>query len=61
VTYSLPAGTAAGEYTIVATYTPSDNFQGSSDSSKKLTVGKRATVTTAATASVGYGVWQCFT
>src|SRR5439155_27352533 len=31
VTYSLPAGTAVGPYTIVATYNPSTNFTDSTD------------------------------
>src|SRR2546427_13094600 len=45
VTYPLPAGTAAGSYTIVATYNPSSNFNGSSDNSGTLTVNPTGTTT----------------
>ena len=55
VTYALPAGTNVGSYTIVATYSPSSNFDGSSDSTKTLTVGTRATTTVAAGVSSAYG------
>src|SRR4051794_454693 len=54
VTYSLPAGTDVGGYTIVATYNPTGNFTGSSDSTKNLTVGTRATCTVAVAASSTY-------
>src|SRR5437773_8282027 len=54
VTYSLPAGTAVGGYTVVATYNPSTNFQTSSDSTKTLTVAARATTTAAAHANSSY-------
>ncbi|MDP9330215.1 MAG: Ig-like domain-containing protein, partial [Actinomycetota bacterium] len=54
VTYVLPAGTATGPYTIVATYNPSTNFTGSSDDTKTLTVGARATTTVAANALSTY-------
>nr|WP_125037004.1 PxKF domain-containing protein [Nocardioides sp. LS1] len=54
VDYTLPAGTAVGEYTIVATYSGTGNFDGSMDNSKKLTVGKRGTTTTAVDRSSTY-------
>jgi hypothetical protein len=51
VSYVLPAGTAVGQYTVVATYSGTGNFDGSLDNSKKLTVGKRTTSTTTAAVS----------
>jgi hypothetical protein len=40
--YVLPGGTAVGPYTIVATYNPSANYTGSSDSTHTLDVGLTA-------------------
>ncbi|HVM04742.1 MAG TPA: Ig-like domain repeat protein [Acidimicrobiales bacterium] len=51
---SLPAGTAAGSYTIEAAYNPGPNFNPSSGSST-LTVGERATTTTAQAAGATFG------
>jgi hypothetical protein len=51
----LPAGTAADGYLVVATYNPSSNFTGSSDNTKKLTVGPRATTTVANNNTALYG------
>jgi MBG domain (YGX type)/Bacterial Ig-like domain (group 3) len=53
VTYSLPAGTAVGGYLVVATYNPSSNFTGSTDSAA-LAIGARSTLTAAAPASSTY-------
>src|SRR5205814_1260855 len=49
----LPAGTSAGSYTIDATYNPGSNFA-TSGNSNTLTVGQRATTTTAANANSTY-------
>jgi hypothetical protein len=51
VTYTLPGGTAAGMYTIVATYTPGADYSGSSDSTHALTVYPAITVPAAQIAS----------
>ena len=40
--YTLPGGTAAGTYTILAAYSVSNDFVGSSDNTKTLTVNKAA-------------------
>ncbi len=42
-TYSLPAGTAAGSYSISASYTGGGNFAASSDSTHSLAIGPAAT------------------
>ena len=55
VTYTLPVGTAVGDYTIVATYSGTGNFVGSSDATKKLTVAKRATTVTTPSVSMILG------
>jgi hypothetical protein len=47
VSYALPAGTAAGTYTIQAVYNPGIDFTGSSDSAHNLTVSAASTTTTA--------------
>ncbi len=52
VSYTLPAGTPAGAYTIQAVYGGTVNFTGSSDSSHSLTVAAAATTTAAANASL---------
>src|SRR5207237_678664 len=54
VSYTLPGGTPAATYKIVATYNPSSNFQTSSDSQRTLTISQRATATTAQNASSTY-------
>jgi hypothetical protein len=54
VTYTLPAGTAVGGYLVVATYNPSGNFTGSSDTAA-LTIGARSTVTAADNSTATYG------
>ena len=54
VTYTLPAGTAAGDYTIVATYSGTANFYGSFDNTATLTVAKRLTSTSAANQTSTY-------
>src|SRR5205085_6952033 len=45
VTYVLPALTPVGSYTIAASYNGTANFNVSSDSTKTLTIGARATTT----------------
>ena len=52
--YALPAGTAAGTYTIKTTYTGDANLSGSTDSTHLLTVGKASTTTTATAASTSF-------
>ena len=42
-TYTLPGGTSAGTYTILATYNPRSDFNGSSDNSATLVVNKANT------------------
>lgn len=46
-TYTLPGGTNAGTYTIVATYTGAGGFTSSSDNLHTLTISAAATATTA--------------
>jgi hypothetical protein len=46
--YTLPAGTAAGTYTIQAVYNPGPDFLTSSDSAHTLAAGDTATATVAA-------------
>ncbi len=48
-TYTLPAGTPAGTYTIQAVYNGTSNFAGSSDTSHSLTVKPAFTTTSAPT------------
>jgi Bacterial Ig-like domain (group 3)/SdrD B-like domain len=50
VSYALPAGTAAGTYTIVAAYSGGPDFSSSSDSTQTLLV-KAASTSTAATST----------
>ena len=52
--YALPAGTAAGTFTIKTTYTGDANLSGSTDSTHLLTVGKASTTTTATAASTAF-------
>ena len=52
--YTLPAGTSPGTYTIQAAYNGTPDFAGSSDSGHSLTVAAAATATAAANASVPY-------
>ncbi|MBI3970524.1 MAG: pilus assembly protein [Chloroflexi bacterium] len=54
VTYSLPAGTAAGTYTIEADYSGGTNFNTSSDTAT-LTVDRRTTSLSVAAAGGTYG------
>ncbi len=54
--YSLPAGTAVGTYTIQDVYNGTSNFNGSSDSTQLLIIGKAATNTTATNESVTYSL-----
>src|SRR5579883_2726108 len=55
VSYALPAGTAAGTYTIEANYTDSTGkFAISSDTSHSLTVSGAATTTTTSNATVTF-------
>ena len=54
VTYTLPAGTPIGTYTIVASYSGGTNFLASSDSSHTLTLTQASTTTLAATTSTVY-------
>lgn len=55
VSYSLPAGTAAGSYTISAAYhDPANIFGDSSDTSRKLTVNAATTTTIAASATTAF-------
>jgi hypothetical protein len=52
--YTLPAGTAAGVYTIQGTYNGTVSLSTSSDTSHTLTIGQAATTTTAANATATY-------
>jgi hypothetical protein len=52
--YVVPAGTAAGSYTIQAVFSGSANIEGSSDASQSLVIGAAATTTTAASVSTSY-------
>src|SRR6185295_8134894 len=55
VTYIVPAGTAAGMYTLSATYNPTSNFSGSVDTSKNLTINPASLTVTANNATRLYG------
>jgi hypothetical protein len=56
VNYMLPAGTAAGTYTIQAAYNPSEFFNASSDSTHTLTIsGVTPAITWATPAAIIYG------
>ncbi|MGA9673560.1 MAG: Ig-like domain repeat protein [Terracidiphilus sp.] len=52
--YTLPAGTAAGTYTIQATYGGTVSLSTSSDNTHTLTVGQAATATVATNATATY-------
>ena len=52
--FTLPANTTAREYKIEAVYSGGGNFNGSSDTTKKLTVSKAATTTTVTVADAIY-------
>jgi hypothetical protein len=52
--YALPAGTAAGTYTIQAVYNGTTHFQGSSDKSQTLTVNPAPTTSVAGSAMPTY-------
>ena len=52
--YTLPGGTNAGTYTIVANYTGAGGFNNSSDNTHTLTVNAAGTTTTAANASTNF-------
>ena len=54
VSYSLPAGTAVGTYTIQAMYNPGPDFEGSSDSTQTLTVSAASSTTSASSASTSF-------
>jgi hypothetical protein len=55
--YSLPAGTAAGTYTVKAVYNDAaGNFQTSSDASHFLTINQASTATAAQSISTTYSV-----
>ena len=54
VSYSLPAGTAVGTYTIQAMYNPGPDFEGSSDSTQTLTVSAASSTTSASSASTPF-------
>jgi hypothetical protein len=53
--FTLPAGTAAGTYSIHATYNPSLDFTGSGDNTHQLTVSDATTATASANASATFG------
>uniref|UniRef100_Q02CP8 Polymorphic membrane protein n=1 Tax=Solibacter usitatus (strain Ellin6076) TaxID=234267 RepID=Q02CP8_SOLUE len=52
--FTLPAGTAAGTYSIHASYGGSGNFLASSDNTQNLTVNAAGTTTTAANATANF-------
>ena len=52
--YTLPAGTAAGTYTISAAYNGTVDYAASTNATQSLTVGKVATTTTPAAATTPY-------
>ena len=52
--FALPAGTAAGTYTIEADFSGSNDFLSSTDSSQQLTINAAATTTAAASVSAGF-------
>ncbi len=54
VSYPLPAGQAAGSYTIQAGYQDSTDFSASSDSAHTLTINPAATTTTASPVTVAF-------
>jgi hypothetical protein len=56
VSYSLPAGTAVGTYTIDAVYNPGPDFEGSSDSTQTLTVSAASSTTSASSASTPFSI-----
>ena len=53
-TYTLPGGTSAGTYTIVASYTGTGGFASSSDNTHTLTVNSAPTTTMLANASASF-------
>ena len=53
-TFTLPANTGAGDYKIEAVYSGSGNFNGSGDTTKKLTVNRAASTTTVTVADATY-------
>jgi uncharacterized protein YlbG (UPF0298 family) len=53
-TYSVPAGTNAGTYTIDAVYNGTADFKSASDTTHTLTVSAAATTTTSANTSITY-------
>ncbi len=56
VIYPIPANTAAGNYTIAATYSGGGAFAGSTDNSKQLAINKVALSVTGNNFSRAYGV-----
>ncbi len=54
-TYTIPAGTLGGVYTIQAVFSGTSTLLGSSDSSHTLTIGGAATTTAASSATTTYG------
>ncbi|MGH7223115.1 MAG: Ig-like domain-containing protein, partial [Gemmataceae bacterium] len=54
VNYALPAGLAAGSYTIHAVYNPGSDFTGSEDATHSLTVGAASTTIAASAATATF-------
>ena len=54
-TYSVPAGTSAGTYTVKAVYNGTADFKASSDTAHSLTVAAAATTTASVNTSTTYG------
>lgn len=52
--FTMPGGTAAGVYTITATYNPSGSYEISSDSTHTLTISQAATTTAASSVVAAY-------
>ena len=56
VTYSVPAGTAVGSYTIQASYSSAMSFLSSSDSKNNLIISNAVTTTTASATNTTYSL-----
>jgi hypothetical protein len=52
--FTVPGGTGAGSYAIIASYNPGGGYEASSDNSHTLTIAQASTTTAASSQTVGY-------